>query len=71
MLAEDIQIGETVYYLLPRAPSNGRPTDQYLEATVLSASPKWVRVKPEHSLASRNVLARNLVRQPPEGAVIR
>lgn len=66
----DFMVGETVYYTLSRAPSNGRQTDWYLEATVLSVN-KWVRIKPKHSRSSRNVMPHHLVRRPPEGAVIK
>lgn len=68
--APDFTIGETVYYLLPRAPPNGRSTDWYLEATVVSVN-KYVRIKPKNSRSSRNAAAQSLVRRPPEGAVIK
>lgn len=64
----DFNIGETVYYVLPKG--GGRPTDWYLEGTVLSIN-KMVRIQPKSMRMARNVMSKFLVRNPPEGAVIK
>lgn len=67
-----IHPGDAVFYVLPRAPKNGRPTDLYLAATVLTVSPLgWASIRPKASSRARVVKATNLVKTAPEGAWIR
>lgn len=72
MTLSDAVIGETVYYFLPRAPSNGRSTDWYLACRVVNVTAKRVVVQVKSSPTNVRVLApNNLHRSIPEGAVIK
>lgn len=67
----DFVPGETVYYLLPRAPSNGRPRDLYLRGVVLSVTPKRVVVRTGTYQGHRILMRSSLVRTPPDGAWVK
>lgn len=64
-----IEIGATVYYVLPRSPRHGRPRPLYLESEVLNITQRSVVIRPKHGQRHhRNVKATSLVGRPPEGA---
>lgn len=67
--APAFQIGESVYYVLPRAPKNGRPQPLFLKASISNITSKSVviRVNGRH----RIVKATKLSRTAPPGAWIK
>lgn len=65
--------GETVYYVLPRSPRNGRPRTLYWRARVRRVTEKCVVIVLDGAPHGhpRNTVATHLVRQPPEGAWVK
>lgn len=65
-------VGDTGYYVLPRAPKNGRPQTLYLQINVINVTKDRVIVRNRVGARGARILkASSLVKTAPDGAWIR
>lgn len=67
----EFKAGDDVFYVLPRASSNGRPEPWYWRAKVRRVTGRRIVVVLEGHSRPRNTVPRHLVTQLPEGALVK
>lgn len=70
VIPRDYEVGETVYYVLPRSQRNSRPDDLYLRGIVTNVTKKRVVVKLDSTIRSRVLARHHITRYPPKGALM-